>query len=323
MAEILYHCVFCNKTGQKEAEYPVRDLYNNQYSIVHCPGCGTYSLQPPPTDEILRRAYDDTYYGETRQKFSFPLVERTLDWFRESRGRRLSRHLDNGDIVVDLGCGNGKFLQSLTKRKKIIPWGIEPPGKSAERASSISEINIITGTLCKEDFKPESVKAVTLFHVFEHVPNPQEILDIIDQILLPGGYLIMSFPNISSWQSKIFKGNWLHLDPPRHLFFPDPELFKTVMKDRGFRLLREYYGSFEQNPFGAVQSILNCISAKREILFEHMKGNKKYILDYPRYKLTLHKLFFFLSFPVFMLTNMMAALYKKGATVEFTFQKLN
>lgn len=316
-------CGYCKKTGNLESLYPVKDIFDNQFVMGRCSDCHAYSLHPRPDSELLKKAYDDSYYGESEQKFSFPLVEKILDWFREGRARQLLPFLEEGDCVLDLGCGNGRFLSSLLKKKKITAWGIEPPGKSAERAALIPGINIKKGYLEESDFKAHSLKAVSLFHVFEHLPNPSDTLDIIDNILKKNGLLMVSFPNISSWQSKIFKGHWLHLDPPRHLFFMEPGDFTLMMMQRGYTLIHEYYGSMEQNPFGMVQSILNRFSRKREILFEQMKGNKTYLQDYPKSKLFLHKLFFLSTFPFFLLTNFIAGLAKRGATVEFTFRKEN
>ena len=78
----------------------------------------------------------------------------------------------------------------------------------------------------KNDFAPQSFDAVTLIHVFEHLPDPRQTLEIISEILKKDGILMMSFPNIDSFQSRIFKGKWLHIDPPRHLFFFSPKDFK-------------------------------------------------------------------------------------------------
>ena len=33
------------------------------------------------------------------------------------------------------------------------------------------------------------------------------------------GVAVIALPNIKSFQSRLFRGKWFHLDPPRHLFF--------------------------------------------------------------------------------------------------------
>jgi hypothetical protein len=93
------------------------------------------------------------------------------------------------------------------------------------------------------------------------------------------------------------------------------------MKQKGFELVHEKYISFEQNPYGLVQSILNKVSPKRELLFEFLKGNKSYIKDYPLYKFIFHVLFFITFMPVALLSDVVAAIVKRGATVQLTFIK--
>ncbi|MCX6273062.1 MAG: class I SAM-dependent methyltransferase [Bacteroidetes bacterium] len=316
-------CGYCEMKTYGGVRYPTRDIFGNQYQVVQCDYCQAWSLHPRPDEALLRKAYDTSYYGETEKKFSFPLVEDILDWFRDGRARKLLKFVKENDNVLDIGCGNGHFLQSLLKYRKVNIFGVELPGKSAERAARVPGINLKTGSLEMDDFQPVSLHAITLFHVFEHLTAPSSTLDIIDRILMKGGVLIISFPNIGSWQSRIFKGDWLHLDPPRHLFFFTPKDFIALMQKRGYRLLSEKYGSPEQNPFGMVQSILNLFTRKREVLFEELKGNKSYTAEYQGFLMFLQKLFFFVSFPVFMVTNFISAIFKKGATVEFVFQKSN
>ena len=82
------------------------------------------------------------------------------------------------------------------------------------------------------------------------------------------------------------------------------------------------YFSFEQNPYGAIQSILNKLCKKREVLYERLKGNYTYAPEYSRTNIIFQKLFFFVSFPIFAFTEIFSSILKVGATVEFTFKKL-
>jgi len=195
------------------------------------------------------------------------------------------------------------------------------PGHSADRASRIKEINLKIGQLTDNDFPDNYFDSITLFHVFEHLSEPASTLNIISKILKSGGVCVMSFPNIDSLQANVFKGKWLHLDPPRHLFYFTPTDFKNIVKNYGFEIEKTSYISTEQNPYGMIQSILNKFSKKREILFESMKGNSQYIKDVSKTTLFIHSLFFKLSFPLFAFTDILEAKLKKGATVQFVLRK--
>lgn len=313
-------CGYCKTIGS-QVLYPTGDIFGNQYTINRCNACGAYFLAPRPDRDRLLKAYDSSYYGESEEKFKASGVERVLDQFRLRRASRLARRLHDGDKVLDIGCGNGRFLASLMKYSNFRIYGTELPGRSAERAARVPGLTLKTGTLEPGDFPGGFFSAITLFHVFEHLEEPSEMLGTITHLLRPDGYLVISFPNIVSIQSRLFKGKWLHLDPPRHLFFFPPRDFTALMEGMGYRLLRKKYASTEQNPFGMVQSILNCILSKREVLFEKMKGNNAYTAGYNGFSLGLQRLFFLAAFPVFILTDLIVSLFGQGATVEFTFTR--
>lgn len=314
------HCYYCQSINYI-VQYKTSDIFDNNYEIVKCSDCNSYFLTPNPSYEILSKAYDDSYYGESEKKFSFPILEKVLDYFRMGRARKLKTYINPGANILDIGCGNGRFLMYLNKLGNYNLFGTELEGNSARRTSEIKEINLKIGFIEENDFEENFFDAITLFHVFEHLHEPKKILQIISKILKSDGILMISFPNIDSLQSRIFKGNWLHLDPPRHLFFFSPKDFEKIIHDLGYELIDRKFLSFEQNPYGMVQSILNKFSFKRELLFESLKGNKSYIKDYSKYKLMLQKLFFLFAMPFFMISDIFESLFNKGATVEYIFKK--
>ncbi len=313
-------CGYCKLTGSRIL-YPVDDIFGNFFMLNQCDHCKAYFISPRPDEAMLSRAYDDTYYGSKEEKFKSPLVEKVLDSFRMGRARRLGRMLKPGSNVLDIGCGNGRFLKYLLNYGNFTLNGTELAGNSANRASRLSEIQLKTGTLGKGDFGKGSMDAVTMFHVFEHLAEPQQTLDIVDEILKSGGIFMASFPNIASLQSRMFKGRWLHLDPPRHLFFFAPDDFIRMMKTRGYELKKTTWISTEQNPYGFVQSFLNSILKKREVLFERLKGNTVYAPEYGKFSILMQKIVFLALFPIFILTDYASGLLKNSATVEFIFIK--
>lgn len=309
-------CPFCRKSRSEEL-YPTRDINGDKYFIARCLSCKCCYLTPTPTPDQLSKTYNSSYYGPGGNKFGSS-TERVLDYFRNRRAKTIHRYLKGKGRVLDIGCGNGRFLEFLGNKGRYELYGIEREGTAALRTSQINGINLYKKDLKDCGFQPESLDAVTLFHVFEHISEPQETLQTISNILKKNGILYISFPNIESIQSRLFKGNWLHLDPPRHLFFFKPPDFKRFMEKHGFELLKERHLNPEYNPFGMCQSILNCLSKRRELLYESMKGNIEYKKGA---ELTVHRIFFYLTFPFFIATDLAESLFQKGATVEFIFEK--
>jgi len=311
-------CGYC-RSARSVKLYPTSSITHDHFYLSRCLDCRTVFLTPRPSDEQLKLAYDDCYYGTGEQKFS-GLFETIRNYFRFSRARRLMRYINPPGCVLDIGCGNGKFLDYLIKRG-FDGYGIELPGKAAERASKIPQLHLKTGQISDEDFSDSFFDAVTLWHVFEHLTEPEETLRIISRILKPGGNLHILMPNIESLQSKIFKGNWLHVDPPKHLVFLVPKDLTAKLKKFDFELIKQKHFSLEQNPFGIQQSILNCLTRKRDVLFEALKGNRENIKGYSACNIMLQKLFCMGTFPIFAALAGFESLIKKGGTIEMIFRK--
>jgi SAM-dependent methyltransferase len=313
-------CGFCG-SASGDALYRTRDIYGSDYTVCACRDCGAHFLAPRPDDAALRRAYGNEYYGEKESKFNSSAMERLLDFSRLLRARRVSRYLKDGDRVLDIGCGNGRFLKFLLRYGHYELFGTELEGPSARRAATIREIHLDVGDLREELYPRESFSAITMFHVFEHLREPRRVLEIATRLLKPGGVMVLSFPNVDGFQSLVFKGNWFHLDPPRHLFFFRPPDLVERMKDYGFTLVRKSFFSPEQNPYGMAQSVLNCLCDRREVLYERLKGNRLYGPEYSGVRIFLFKAFCAVGLPAFVLLDAIESLLRKAATVELVFRR--
>jgi len=312
-------CGYCKLTDFRVC-YSTSDIQGNEYKICHCNKCKAYFLHPRPHADLMEKIYNNEYYGNSEKKFK-GIYENIMDYFRQRRAYKVSRLTGNNAAILDIGCGNGRFLKKLLDYGSYELYGTELEGNSARRAAKIPEIKLKIGELEESDFKPESLDAVTMFHVFEHLAEPEKTINIIHKILKIKSIIYISFPNINSFQARIFKGKWLHLDPPRHLFFFKPADFICLMENKGFEHIHSTYTSIEQNPFGLVQSTLNLVLKKRDVLFELLKGNKSYADNYSPIHLFFQKLYFFGSFPFFIFSDLLVSVIKKSATVEMIFRK--
>lgn len=309
-------CLFC-ASARHSRIFRAHDTAGRAYEYHRCAQCGTVFLNPPPSQEVLNDSYDISYYGLNNDKF-FPIFEAAVDVFRQRRARSLHSLVKSGN-VLDIGCGNGKFLHHVGKRGPYRLYGSELDTTAATRASRYPEITLLRRAVLPGDFPEGYFNAVTTFHVFEHLLNPVETIDMVSSFLPPGGIFMISFPNIDSLQAKIFKRHWLHLDPPRHIFFIRPAYFEKLMQEAGFRKISRRFFSPEQNPFGWVQSILNTIFPKRDALYEGLKGNWKHMGLRSGFGFWLQMAFFLLSYPLFFLLDVIESLVGKAATVEYVF----
>jgi len=137
--------------------------------------------------------------------------------------------------VLDVGCGNGSFLELMRSAGWDIA-GLDPDPKAAKLAAERLGTNIRTGELNSESFAPCSFDAVTLHHVIEHVFDPIELMADCRRILKPGGHLVLITPNLSSAGHKWFRANWRGLEPPRHLHLFSPKALASGAELAGIQI---------------------------------------------------------------------------------------
>lgn len=94
----------------------------------------------------------------------------------------------------------------------------------------------LQGTLPHPDLRPESVEVVTMWSSLEHVHQPLETLRQVHRLLVPGGRLIVSVPNIRSLPFRWFGAAWFGLDLPRHLTHFSVPTLRLMLEQAGFNV---------------------------------------------------------------------------------------
>ncbi|MBI2676113.1 MAG: class I SAM-dependent methyltransferase [Candidatus Aenigmarchaeota archaeon] len=146
-----------------------------------------------------------------RQKFG---ADRWLTKIK--REMQVSRMSGKPDILVDLGCGAGRY-HSLIPARHVI--GLDISRKKLLKAKEEgSKGYLILGSVFNLPFKSGSCEAVLLSEVIEHVDDQKQVLEEVKRIVRPGGSLIISTPS-SSFPFLWDPANWLRIRlgiRPRH-----------------------------------------------------------------------------------------------------------
>ena len=83
----------------------------------------------------------------------------------------------------------------------------------------------------------ERFDVVVLWHCLEHFPRPWEVVQQASRVLKPGGLLLLAIPNIESYEFKVLKSKWTHVDAPRHLHFYPLNALTALCEENGLRCI--------------------------------------------------------------------------------------
>jgi SAM-dependent methyltransferase len=173
--------------------------------------------------------------------------------------------------VLDIGCGRGWTLAALREQGWQVR-GVELSEHAARHAVDELKIDVDDYGFEPSRYEPASFDAIVLWHVLEHVRDPLATLDGIARLLRPGGILAVAVPNRASWQAALTRYAWFHLDLPRHLWHFSAKQLEELLKQHHLHVVETNFASAEQNPFGWIQSVLNSLRFKHNLLYDLIRA---------------------------------------------------
>ncbi len=262
--------ITCNLCGQSNFSVYLSNFSEEKRRILKCENCGLLVTDPFPTEEELMCIYQDDFYGKEKSQRFGNFLEKLVYFFRLARAYKIKRLLKPG-TVLDVGCGRGITLSFLKK------WGWDCTGtqlskNAAEYARKAFGLKIYEGDLLEAKFDEEAFDLVILAHVLEHVPDPLAYLQEINRILTGKGVLILELPNAGNRMIDVFKERWFGWDLPRHLYHFTLETITRMLSQAGFKVIKKNKFSLEYAPYVLLQSSLNMIFKRRNLLFEIIKA---------------------------------------------------
>ena len=136
--------------------------------------------------------------------------------------------------ILDVGCGEGKFLKSIYQLGFENCRGIDPFISQEQKnpfpieKKELSEINQKFDIIC-------------FHHVFEHLENVNQTLEKCQMLLNKNGKIIIRVPVKDSFAFETYKENWVQWDAPRHFQLLTKKAFEILAQNNGF-VIHDYYG---------------------------------------------------------------------------------
>lgn len=143
--------------------------------------------------------------------------------------------------VLDIGAGSGDFIIRASSSFKEA-YAVEPHVPAQNEISMNSTVKTFSslGELYEDRSLHGSFDLITLWHALEHMPNLDETIFQLSQLIHEDGKIMIAVPNYKSHDAQHYKSNWAAYDVPRHLwhfsqtairrlfFFQRLEIVKTI-----------------------------------------------------------------------------------------------
>ncbi|MCL2061659.1 MAG: class I SAM-dependent methyltransferase [Firmicutes bacterium] len=125
--------------------------------------------------------YDNSFDGKFTAKFKQKILDTVL--------------LNDGDRVLDVGCGNGSLIYALKQKADIHAYGIDiSPQMIAECRKRYDGIDFKVSNGEQIPFEDNYFDTVIICCVLHHLNNPQSFFTQAHRILKPNGTLIIGEP---------------------------------------------------------------------------------------------------------------------------------
>jgi SAM-dependent methyltransferase len=219
------------------------------FEVVACGRCPVWYLSPRLDSMAIQIAYKEHYFedGELgynayeRQEQSLKL---TFKWLlemlvREGVIRPPSRRSREDHSLLEIGCAYGYLLEIAQDYFDAL-MGTEFSDAAAARARRAAvNAQVHVGGI-------ESIPAdqhfdvVLCTQVIEHIYKPHQFIrDVLDR-LKPGGWLVMTTPNMDSWWRILLGHRWPSFKIPEHVVYYNGKGLCRLLESHGMRSVQPF-----------------------------------------------------------------------------------
>ncbi len=223
-------CPVCGNNHLEEV-FKVLDFRGSDeaFDLKRCTACSFILTSPRPQDAELGRYYPKSNYVSHNEKPT-GVFDRIYFQVQKANLRdklnKIQLYSKKG-FLLDYGCGSGSFLGFMQQNGWMVE-GVELSKEAAEIASKRTNSSIWS----PDEFviQPNKYDVISLWHVLEHLPDFERVIDKLKASLKPGGILLIAVPNHKSYDAQFFGNKWAAWDVPIHLWHFNKEVINRLAK---------------------------------------------------------------------------------------------
>ncbi|MCT4638876.1 MAG: class I SAM-dependent methyltransferase [Bacteroidales bacterium] len=179
------------------------------------------------------------YYNNIFQKAAHNLHKDTAN--------TISEYVEKGMYVLDFGCGEGAF----SSRLKDMNLKVDSCDIDTDQFKATVD-NLIKLDLNRDNIADNFDKKYDMvigMEIIEHLENPRKYIRDIKKLVKPGGTIVITTPNITSFESRLrffMKGNFVSFEEKSlafgHITPLSPFQLETIFKESNLKVLKRTHG---------------------------------------------------------------------------------
>jgi SAM-dependent methyltransferase len=200
-----------------------------ELKLQRCRRCGCLWADDARQDEeILVAAYKrvgDAYFESTEND---PRYQTFYKWIEQL----LKEHV-SGRTILDVGCGDGTFLSTLSNE-----WsrhGVEPSMLGASLAQQ-RNLDVTCATL-DATTKSYEVDLISALDVIEHVVDPHSFVKSLKRSLRKDGVVLLLTGDADAYPARIAGPQWSYLRWCGHISVFSQAGLRQLLESHGFEVL--------------------------------------------------------------------------------------
>ena len=187
--------------------------------------------KPKPAD--LSPYYQSTEYISHTDS-NKGIISRLYQWVKKytisGKVKMFLKFASEDKTLLDVGAGTGDLLLEAQK-KGFTTYGVEP-NENARMKARTKGLNLHEQYPVNRKFK-----IISLWHVLEHLDEPDHEMARLKSLLADDGVLFVAVPNYNSYDANFYKEYWAAYDVPRHLWHFSRTAMSNLCEKHGLSIL--------------------------------------------------------------------------------------
>lgn len=238
-------CAICGKQASFDVVFPANFAVSKineghfsarripdhiHYRLVKCRKCGLIFSTPILKPKQIARLYKESKFTYTKE----------VKDLKKTYAHYLDEALVYTNVknsFLEIGCGNGFFLQEAIKRGFKQIYGVEPSLEATKKAPNLAIRKKIIPSIFKRTlFKNNFFDFICFFHTLDHIVTPNQFLKDCHQVLKKGGVVLCITHDSQALSARIL-GESSPIFDIEHTYLFDKKTLKLIFEKNDFKVI--------------------------------------------------------------------------------------